>query len=74
MSETELALLTVGDLIAMAKAEKQKADEREEARTALGEEIKLWQDEYYKLTEESNQYNKMTELEKQLRELIENSL
>ena len=74
MSETELALLTVGDLIAMAKAEKQKANEREEARTALGEEINRLQDEYYRLTEESKQYKEMTELEKQLRELIENNL
>tara|TARA_R110002153_G_scaffold223679_1_gene376297 strand:- start:6580 stop:6726 length:147 start_codon:yes stop_codon:yes gene_type:complete len=35
MSEAELVLLTVGDLIAMAKAEKEKANEREEARIAL---------------------------------------
>tara|TARA_R110002167_G_scaffold31224_1_gene102774 strand:+ start:554 stop:778 length:225 start_codon:yes stop_codon:yes gene_type:complete len=74
MSEAELALLTVGDLIAMAKAEKEKANEREEARIALDAEINLLQDEYYRLTEESKQYSKMTELEKQLRELIENSL
>lgn len=74
MSETELALLTVGDLIELAKAEKQKAKDREDVRTALGEEIHRLQDEYYRLTEESKQYSKMTELEKQLRELIENSL
>tara|TARA_R110000822_G_scaffold75125_3_gene180549 strand:- start:2242 stop:2466 length:225 start_codon:yes stop_codon:yes gene_type:complete len=74
MSETELALLTVGDLIAMAKAEKQKANEREEARTALGEEIHRLQDEYYILTEESKKYREMTELEKQLRELIEKNV
>ena len=74
MSEAELVLLTVGDLIAMAKDEKKKANKREETRIALDAKINLLQDEYYRLTEESNQYSKMTELEKQLRELIENSL
>lgn len=74
MSETELALLTVGDLIAMAKAEKKKANDREEVRIALDAEINKLQDKYYRLTEESKQYKEMTELEKQLRELIENSL
>mgnify|MGYP006082810255 CR=1 FL=1 len=74
MSETELALLTVGDLIELAKAEKQKAKDREDARTALHLEIQRLQDEYYRLTEESKQYKEMTELEKQLRELIEKNL
>ena len=74
MSEEELTLLTVADLIELAKAEKQKSKDREEAKTALSAEINRLQDEYYRLTEESRQYEKMSELEKQLRELIEKNV